>query len=272
MEVAAIQMVSSERVEHNLEQARALLAQAARGGAELAALPEFFCLMSASLEAKRAIAEPFGDGPIQRFMATCARDFGLWIVAGTIPLEPPAISAGQRLRSSSLVFDPRGACIARYDKIHLFRYDDRQEQHDETKLLEPGREPVAFDLPARDGRRWRVGLSVCYDLRFPELYRALQADLLLAPSAFTHPTGEKHWELLLRARAVENLAYALAPAQGGLHESGRRTWGRTMLVDPWGEVLARHEVGPAVVAGRLSAERLEACRSKLPALRHRVLF
>lgn len=272
MKVAAIQMVGSERVAHNLEQARALLEQAARAGAELAALPEFFCLISDDRAAKLALREPFGDGPLQRFLAACARDLRLWIVGGTIPLFTSRGADDARLRSASLVFDPAGGCVARYDKMHLFRYDDGSEQHDETKLLDPGGEPVAFELRARDGRTWRVGLSVCYDLRFPELYRRLNADLLLAPSAFTHTTGEKHWELLLRARAVENLAYVLAPAHGGRHDSGRHTWGRTMLVDPWGEVLAQQrEAGAGVVAGTIDAEWLNACRTKLPALHHRVL-
>ncbi|MEO8250123.1 MAG: carbon-nitrogen hydrolase family protein [Burkholderiales bacterium] len=270
MKVAAIQMVGTQSVERNLEQARALLEQAAKGGAELAALPEFFCLMAKDNDAKRAIGEDFGDGPIQRFLSDCARELGLWIVGGTLPLRTPD-GGGNRVRSASLVFDPAGDFVARYDKMHLFRFEQGEEKHDETRLLEAGTEPVTFDLPSRGGRLWRVGLSVCYDLRFPEFYRALGADLLLVPSAFTWPTGQAHWELLLRARAVENLAYVLAPAQGGLHENGRRTWGHSMLVDPWGEVLAQHASGPAVVAGRVDAARLDSLRTQLPALSHRVL-
>ena len=270
MKVAAIQMVGCESVHRNLDEARRLLEQAAKGGAELAALPEFFCLMARENDAKRAIAEEFDSGPIQRFLSDCARDLALWIVGGTLPLRTPT-GGGTRVRSASLVFDPGGACVARYDKMHLFRFEQGAEKHDETLLLEAGGEPVAFELPSRDGRRWRVGLSVCYDLRFPELYRALAADLLLVPSAFTYPTGQAHWELLLRARAVENLAYVLAPAQGGLHENGRRTWGHSMLVDPWGEVLAECASGAAVIAGTIDAERLESRRTQLPALSHRVL-
>ena len=196
-------------------------------------------------------------------------------MGGTLPLTVVnAKGSGSRVRNSTLVFDPSGACVARYDKIHLFRFDNGQERFDESRVLEPGTEPVLFELRARDGQRWRIGLSICYDLRFPELYRiyaAQGADVLLVPSAFTHTTGQAHWELLLRARAVENLAYVLAPAQGGLHANGRRTWGHSLLVDPWGTVLAEHAEGEAVVLGTLDAARLAQCRSQLPALQHRTL-
>lgn len=164
--------------------------------------------------------------------------------------------------------------MARYDKIHLFQFDNGREQYNESRVIEAGVTPVQFDLQARDGHRWRVGLSVCYDLRFPELYRAhalAGADLMLVPSAFTHTTGQAHWEVLLRARAVENLAYVLAPAQGGMHENGRHTWGQSMLVDPWGIVLAQQDQGEGVVVGTLDADRLRAVRQQLPALTHRVL-
>ena len=270
MKVAAIQMVSAPRVQDNLDAARDLLEEAAGAGAELVALPEFFCLIAKGNADKLAIREAPGDGPIQRFLAQCARDFKLWVVGGTVPLFTPR-GDPTRLRSASLVFDPSGTCVARYDKMHLFRFDNGDERHDETRLLDPGAAPATFELPSRDGHTWRVGLSVCYDLRFPEFYRALAADLLLVPSAFTVPTGRAHWELLLRARAVENLAYVLAPAQGGLHENGRRTWGHSMLVDPWGEVLAERGEGPALVCGDIDAKRLHACREQLPALAHRVL-
>jgi nitrilase len=164
--------------------------------------------------------------------------------------------------------------VARYDKIHLFRFDNGSERFDEARVLERGSEPALFTLAARDGRSWRVGLSVCYDLRFPELYRAYAAqgaELLLVPSAFTHTTGQAHWATLLRARAIENLAYVLAPAQGGLHANGRRTWGHSMLVDPWGQVLAEQAEGPACVLGSLDAGRLDEARRQLPALEHRLL-
>ncbi len=271
MNIAALQMVSSTRLAHNLERAHALLAQAAAAGAELAVLPEYFCLLGQRDTDKLQIQEAFGSGPIQDFLAGAARTFGLWIVGGTLPLT---VGDGSRVRNTSLVFDPTGACVARYDKIHLFRFDNGRERYDESRVLERGDTPVLFELPARDGRVWRIGMSVCYDLRFPELYRgyaARGADLLLVPSAFTATTGEAHWELLLRARATENLAYVLAPAQGGQHENGRRTWGHSMLVDPWGKVLAEQAGGEAVVAGTLDAERLAQARQQLPALEHRVL-
>jgi nitrilase len=161
--------------------------------------------------------------------------------------------------------------VARYDKIHLFKFDNGREQYDESRVIESGQAPVAFELPSRDGHTWRVGLSVCYDLRFPELYRALAADLLLVPSAFTWVTGQAHWELLLRARAVENLAYVAAPAQGGVHENGRRTWGHSMVVEPWGSVLASRDTDAGVVLAELDAARLAQVRMQLPALEHRVL-
>jgi len=269
LQAAAIQMVSGTALQDNLDAARELLAQAARQGAELAVLPEYFCLMGQRDTDKLAVREAFGDGAVQRFLASAAREFGLWIVGGTLPLV-----AGDEahVRNTSLAYSPAGECVARYDKIHLFRFDNGRENYDEARVIERGAEPVAFELPARDGRVWRIGLSVCYDLRFPELYRALAADVLLVPSAFTHVTGQAHWELLLRARAVENLAYVVAPAQGGVHQNGRRTWGHSMLVDPWGQVLARREEeGAGVVCAPLDADRLAQVRQQLPALTHRVL-
>ncbi|MFZ4287256.1 carbon-nitrogen hydrolase family protein [Variovorax sp. HJSM1_2] len=270
MKVAAIQMVSATQLQTNLDRARVLLEEAARQQAELAVLPEYFCIMGRVDTDKLQIQEPFGAGAIQAFLSTAARELGLWIVGGTLPLS----TADGRVRNSSLAFDPSGACVARYDKIHLFRFDNGVESFDEARVLQHGAEPALFDMPARDGRRWRIGLSVCYDLRFPELYRhyARQgADVLLVPSAFTYPTGLAHWELLLRARAVENLAYVVAPAQGGVHESTRRTWGHSMLVNPWGEVLAQHAEGEAVVVAELDAAQLARYRQQLPALEHRVL-
>jgi predicted amidohydrolase len=269
MKIAALQTVSGTGVAANLDSARALLEQAARGGAELAVLPEYFCLMGQRDTDKLPVQEAFQDGPIQRFLAGAARELGLWIVGGTLPLRA---ADAQHVRNTSLVFSPQGECVARYDKIHLFCFDNGRERYDESRVIEAGGTPQAFTLPARDGHPWRVGLSVCYDLRFPELYRALQADLLLVPSAFTHVTGQAHWEVLLRARAIENLAFVAAPAQGGLHENGRRTWGHTMVVDPWGEVLARREQeGAGVVLAELSIARLRELRTQLPALTHRVL-
>ncbi len=268
MRVAALQMVSGLALEGNLQSARELLGEAAQAGCELAVLPEYFCLLGRKDTDKLALREAAGDGRIQRFLAGSAREFGLWLVGGTLPLEAADDS---HVRNTTMVYSPDGQCVARYDKIHLFRYDNGREAYDEARVIEPGTEPVAFDLAARDGQRWRVGLSVCYDLRFPELYRKLDADLLLVPSAFTHTTGQAHWETLLRARAIENLAYVVAPAQGGLHENGRRTWGHSMVVDPWGEVLALREEGEGVVLAALDPARIQAVRSQLPALGHRRL-
>ena len=197
MKLAAIQMVSATGVESNLAAAHALLREAAAQGAELAVLPEYFCIMGLKDTDKLAAREAFGDGPIQDFLSRSAKELGLWIVGGTLPL---ACSDPGRVRNSSLAFAPSGVCVARYDKMHLFRFTDGREAYDETRVLQPGTGPVGFELASTDGHVYKVGMSVCYDLRFPELYRALNADLLLVPSAFTTTTGQAHWEILLRAR------------------------------------------------------------------------
>ncbi|MFN5049360.1 carbon-nitrogen hydrolase family protein [Roseateles sp.] len=267
MKLAAIQMVSSPDVAHNLARARHWLEQAAAQGAQLAALPEYFCLMGLRDDAKLAIAEALGQGPIQEMLSTAARELGLWIIGGTLPLATPDPA---RVRNSCLVFAPDGSRVARYDKLHLFCFDNGRERYDEARVLEPGEAPVVAQAAGL-----RLGLSVCYDLRFPELYRAMgQAaplDLISVPAAFTHTTGQAHWELLLRARAVENIAYLIAPAQGGLHENGRRTWGHSMIVDPWGEVLACLPEGEGLAIAELDLERLARVRQQLPALQHRRL-
>ena len=267
MKVAAIQMVSGTQLEHNLERARALLGQARAQGAELAALPEYFCLMGRQEGDKLAFAEPPGQGPIQRMLADAARELGMWIVGGTLPI---AADAPGHVRNTCFVFAPDGAEVARYDKIHLFRFDNGREQYDEGRVIEAGSAPVGCMAAGL-----HLGLSVCYDLRFPELYRQLGAaqacDLISVPAAFTYTTGEKHWELLLRARAVENQSYVIAAAQGGRHENGRRTWGHSMIVDPWGEVLACQAEGEGVVLAELEPARLAQVRRQLPALAHRVL-
>jgi len=268
MRVAVLQMVSVTQWQANLDAARRLLAQASTAGAELAVLPEYFCLMGHKDTDKLDIAEAPGQGPVQDFLAQCARQLKLWIVGGTVPLRA---NDDRHVYNSSLVYAPSGQCVTRYDKIHLFRFDSGAEQYDESRVIEAGATPVTFDLPSTDGQIYRVGLSVCYDLRFPELYRAMKADLLLVPSAFTWTTGQAHWEVLLRARAIENLAYVLAAAQGGTHENGRRTWGQSMVVDPWGQVLAQHAQGPALVLADVEREGLNAWRAQLPALNHGVL-
>jgi predicted amidohydrolase len=269
MKVAAIQMVSGTSVQANLVSARVLLEQAAEVGAQLAVLPEYFCLMARQDSDKLAARETFGEGLVQHFLSRTAHELGLWIAGGTLPLFA---NGKDHVRNTLLVFSPEGQCVARYDKIHLFKFDNGRERYDESLMIEPGSEPVVFELRADDGHAWRIGLSVCYDLRFPELYRQLRADVLLVPSAFTYVTGQAHWELLLRARAIENLAYVIAPAQGGMHENGRRTWGHSLVVDPWGGLLAQQQSdGPGVVLAPLDAARQAQLRRRLPALEHRVL-
>ena len=266
MLIAAVQMVSTPRVADNLAAARRLIAAAAEEGAGLVALPEYFCLMGASERDKLGVAEAFGDGPIQAMLAQAAREHGVWLIGGTVPI---ASGDPEHVFNASLVFAPDGALAARYDKLHLFRFSDGREDFDERRVLRAGEAPVAFDAGAL-----RVGLSICYDLRFPELYRALSrtpCDLLAVPSAFTATTGRAHWEPLLRARAIENQCYVIAPAQGGTHESGRRTWGHSMVVDPWGEVLGVREEGEGVLLATLEPARIAAVRAQLPALQHRRL-
>ena len=274
MKIAAIQMVSTPSVETNLAAARRLVGGAAAAGAKLVVLPEYFCFMGRSDRDKLAIAERFGDGPIQDALAAIARGHGVWLIGGTLPLRvdgATSTAAVDRVMNANLVLSPRGELAARYDKMHLFAYDNGRERYDEGRTLQAGRTPVAFDA---DG--WRVGLSVCYDLRFPELYRALgkpPCDLLSVPSAFTYTTGLAHWEVLLRARAIENQCYVVAAAQGGTHENGRRTYGHSLVVDPWGEVVAcRRDDGEGIVAAELTRDRIADVRRQLPALEHRLVF
>jgi nitrilase len=260
-------MVSTTRVDANLAAAAALIAQAAATGARLVALPEYFCLMGERDTDKVAVREPLGRGPIQEFLAQQAREHAIWLVGGTLPLEAPE---ADRVYNTTLVFDPRGERVARYDKVHLFRFARGTESYDEAVTIAPGGSVSTFALDAA-GQSLRVGLSVCYDLRFPELYRALgRPDLILVPAAFTATTGRAHWETLLRARAIENLAYLLAPAQGGRHDNGRATFGHSMLIDPWGEVIANRPDGPGVVVGDIDPNVIARCRASLPALTHRV--
>jgi nitrilase len=266
MKIAALQTVSTADVDRNLKTAARLIAQAASEGAQLVSLPEYFCLMGRRDSDKLDHAETPGSGPIQSFLSQMAGQHGLWLIGGTLPLR--GASPGHA-RNACCVFAPDGTLAARYDKIHLFRFETERESYDEARVLEAGSQPVAVEAGAL-----RVGLSVCYDLRFPELYRALctpPCDVLSVPAAFTYTTGRAHWELLLRARAVENQCYVLAAAQGGTHENGRRTWGHSMVVDPWGEVLAVRPEGEGVVIAEVDAKRLAAVRKQLPALQHRKL-
>lgn len=262
--LAAIQTVSGPDVQANLSEAGRLIAEAAAQGADFVALPEYFALLSPDERAKIAVREREGEGPIQEFLAAAAREHGVWIVGGTVPLEA---QSSAHVRNSVLVFDDTGRRVVRYDKIHLFGFDNGRESFDESRTIEAGAEPVAFEAPFG-----RVGLSVCYDLRFPELYRSLgPLDLIVVPSAFTATTGRAHWETLLRARAIENQCYVMAPAQGGRHAGGRVTWGHTMIIDPWGEVLACRESGPGVLSAELEPQRIATVRQQLPALAHRRL-
>lgn len=269
--IAAIQTVSSPNVQENLAAAGRLIADAADQGARLVVLPEYFCIMGLKDTDKVDAREPFGAGPIQTFLAETAVRHGIWIVGGTLPID---CGSSEKILNTSLVFDDAGKCVARYDKIHLFGFrkthdDGRVEAFDESRTIVHGQNaPVAVDSPFG-----RIGLSVCYDLRFPELYRALgHCELMLVPSAFTATTGKAHWEPLLRARAIENLCYVLAPAQGGKHASGRRTHGHSMLIDPWGKIIAeRSEEGEGVVIGEVNRALIAECRASLPALAHRTL-
>jgi len=265
--VAAVQMVSKPDVAANLRDAAALITEAADQGTRLVALPEYFCLMGRETD-KVAVKEADGRGPIQDFLAETATRHRIWLAGGTVPLAAPQ---PDRVMNSVLVYGPDGARVARYDKIHLFAFAAGEESYDEAKTITPGRSVRSFEIAAGDGTTLKVGLSVCYDLRFPELYRSLgQPDLILVPAAFTATTGRAHWLTLLRARAIENLCYVLAPAQGGRHENGRATFGHSVLFDPWGETVAQIDEGPGVIAGDVDPERIAQVRAGLPALAHRV--
>ncbi len=273
--LAAIQMISGPDVAANLVEAGRLIAAAAARGARLVALPEYFPLIGASDTERLAACEvdvgdvhDVGHAPIQHFLAETARRHGIWLIGGSLPLTA---NAPDKLRNACLVYDPDGHRVARYDKIHLFGFQRGTESYDERLTIEAGETPVVFETAKLDGI-CRVGLAICYDLRFPELFRAMgELDLLVVPAAFTETTGRAHWELLLRARAVENQCYVLAAAQGGEHPTGRITHGNSMLVDPWGDIVARLDKGPGVVCGAFDAARLAEVRASLPALRHRKL-
>ncbi len=272
MRIAAVQMISGPAVAPNLATAARLIGEAAAAGAKLVALPEYFPLIGATDSDRLAAREIDGQGPIQDFLAATARQHGIWLIGGSIPLlaQDPG-----KLRNTCLVFDPQGIRVVRYDKIHLFGFNKGNEAYDEAATIERGDRVVAFDSPLG-----RIGLAICYDLRFPELFRTMAqlpnqlpnpVDLLVLPAAFTETTGRAHWEILLRARAVENQCYVLAAAQGGRHPNGRMTHGNSMVIDPWGEVLARMDKGEGVVLAELDPQRLVDTRSSLPALKHRIL-
>ena len=260
--VAAVQTVSGGNVAENLAQLAPQISQAGDAGAQLVLLPEYFGLFGARATDKLDAAESDGSGPQQAFLAESARRHRMFVVGGCVPI---ASGDPRRVRSACVAYGPDGRRLARYDKMHLFAFSDGDEQYDEAKTIEPGDGPAAFEAPCG-----RVGLSICYDLRVPELYRALgNLALILVPAAFTVPTGNAHWHLLLRARAVENQCYLLAAAQGGRHANGRATYGHSMLVDPWGEIVAEHATGPGVIVGDVEQARIADVRRKLPALEHR---
>lgn len=268
MKIAALQMTSGPDVAANLATARGLLAAAAEAGARLAILPENFAFIGLDDADKLEVGEPEGSGPIQDALAAAARSLGLWIVGGTIPLKVPG---EPRVAAASLLLDDHGRVVARYDKIHLFDVDipGRQESYRESATIAPGKEPIVVQTPIG-----KLGLTVCYDMRFPELFRRLAAEgaqVLSVPAAFTAPTGRAHWETLLRARAIENLCYVAASAQSGIHENGRETYGDTLVVDYWGRVLGRKPRGRGLVVCDIDLDRQAEARTTFPALRHRVL-
>lgn len=263
--VAAVQMASGPSVAANLEEAFRLIEEAASKQAKLVVLPEYFCLMGMKDTDKLAVRETPGEGRIQNFLSETAKRFGIWLVGGSVPL----VSAiPDKIHNSCLVYDAHGQQVARYDKIHLFGLALGNENFAEERTIDAGNQIVAVESPFG-----RIGLSICYDLRFPELYRMMgKVDIILAPAAFTAITGKAHWETLIRARAIENQAYLIAPAQGGFHVNGRETNGDSMIVDPWGVILDRLPRGPGVVVAEVDRAYQTSVRASLPALEHRCLL
>lgn len=262
--IAAVQMASGPNVSANLNEAGRLIEMAASQGAQLVALPEYFGIMGMKDTDKVAVREEPGQGPIQDFLRETASRHRIWLVGGSVPL---VASNPAKVRNSCLVYDDQGRQVARYDKIHLFGFEFGSERYTEQKTIEPGDKVVTVDSPFG-----RLGLSICYDLRFPELYRSVgEVNIILVPSAFTETTGKAHWETLIRARAIENLAYVLAPAQGGYHVNGRETHGDSMIVDPWGVILDRLPRGSGIVVAGINPEYQARLRKSLPALSHRTL-
>ncbi len=262
MKIAALQMVSGPELAQNLATAERLIDEAVGGGAQLVSLPEYFVQMGWRETDKFQIAEDFGRGPVQDMLAGKARQHGIWVAGGSFPVKT---TDAAKVTNTALLFNPQGEVVARYDKMHLFSFQEGMRSLDEGRTMVAGRACVTAETSLG-----RIGLSICYDLRFPELYRSMgEIDLILVPSAFTVPTGTAHWKVLLRARAIENQCYVLAAAQGGTHVNGRQTFGHSMLIDPWGEVVASLAEGEGVVMGEMDAARLADVRHNLQALRHR---
>ncbi len=262
--VAAVQMASSPNVSSNLIEAKRLIEIAANEGAKIVVLPEYFCIMGVKDFDKVTVREKPNDGPIQKFLAKTAKQYKIWIIAGSIPLVS---NYPNKVRNSCLVYNDKGEQVARYDKIHLFGLDLGTEHYHEENTIESGDQIVTVDTPYG-----KIGLSICYDLRFPELYRAMgEVDMIVVPSTFTETTGKAHWETLVRARAIENLCYVIASAQGGYHLSGRETHGNSMIVDPWGVILDRLPRGSGVVIANINRNYLASLRQSLPALKHKTI-
>lgn len=267
---AAIQMVSTNTVHENLSSAEKLIKEAVSKQAKLVTLPENFPLMCVEDAERLAIREPFGKGPLQSFLSEQAKKHHIYLLGGTIPLQS---DKPEKVFPASLLFDPKGECIAHYDKIHLFDVlvdEANDESYCESDAFEPG-----HDIVVAETEIGNIGLSVCYDLRFPELYRKMlkhNVQIITAPAAFTATTGEAHWESLLKSRAVENLSYVVASNQGGRHANGRQTWGHSMIVDPWGTVLASVEKGNDVAIASIDLKKQATLRNTFPALEHRKIF
>lgn len=264
--IALVQMISSAKIAENLHHVEQYMLRAKREQADLVVLPENFAFMGMNDTDKFQVAEHFGHGPIQEKMSQLAKKFGLWIIAGTMPVK----GMGTKVRSSCIVYDAQGLSVARYDKIHLFDVRvSEHESHQESLSIERGNELVVVDTPVG-----KIGLTICYDLRFPELYQQLVskgAQLFSIPSAFTAVTGLAHWEVLLRARAIENLSYVIAANQGGQHENGRQTYGHSMVIEPWGKVVVQQEIGAGLVTAEIDLQRLEQLRRHFPCADHHVL-
>lgn len=262
--VAAIQMNSRDNLQDNLSLAADLVAGAVAEGALFVLLPEYFCFMGKQDQDRLALEEKIGDGPIQTFLSGLAKQHQIWLSGGTIPIQSDDPS---HVYNSNLLFNDEGMCVGRYDKIHLFGFKDNTESYAEADTLKAGDTVTTFSTPVG-----HIRASVCYDLRFPELYRlAPLCDLITAPAAFTYTTGEAHWEILLRCRAIENQCYVIAAAQTGLHPNGKKTYGHSMIIDPWGNVLDKKEEGNGYVIADIDLLHMAAVRQRLPALQNRVL-
>jgi predicted amidohydrolase len=262
--IAAIQMRVGPEVSVNLKEAARLIDIAVTKGAKLVVLPEYFCIMGMKDADKVMLREEEGSGPIQDFLSKTAKSHGIWLVGGSVPLVSSRLD---KVKNSCLVYDDSGKQVARYDKIHLFNLKFGKEHYAEEETIEAGTKVVTLESPFG-----RIGLSICYDLRFPELYRSMEkVDIILAPSAFTSFTGKAHWEILVRARAIENMAYMIAPAQIGRHINGHETYGDSMIVDPWGVILDHLPKGPGVVLANINPSYQKNLRNSFPALKHRTL-